>query len=177
MARHTYLDVLHEALSAELIQWGGTESNGSARRSARTLAALVLGASTVVGETQARAVTPPATPVAPSEGPRSRPMLPSQHRPAAPDRLETIGRVLVHAQARIDGGRQAPRAVATLALEIGRLQRDLTVRSPDGMEECVGEAYASLEAVRRAVADVVVDLEDVDTVAAALDRAAQLIDG
>ncbi|MDF2774878.1 MAG: hypothetical protein K0S86_4378 [Geminicoccaceae bacterium] len=177
MTPHTHLDVLHEALSADLIQWGGTESMGASRRSARTLAALVLGASTVVGGTQSPAVTPPATAVAPSERLRSRPMLPSQYRPAATDRLETIGRVLVHAQARIEGGSQAPRAVAALALEIGRLQRDLMVRSPDGMEECVGEAYASLEAVRRAVADVVVDLEDVDTVAAALDRAAQLIDG
>ena len=177
MARQTHLDVLHESLSGELIQWGGTESMGSSRRSARTLAALVLGASAVVGGTQPPADTAPATPVAPSERLRSRPMLPSRYRPAATDRLDSIGKVLVHAQARIEGRSQAPRAVAALALEIGRLQRDLMVRSPDGMEECVGEAYASLEAVRRAVADVVDDMEDVDTVAAALDRAAQLIDG
>lgn len=175
MARHPYLDALHEALSAELIQWSGAESVGSSRRSARALAALVFGASTVVGGTNTRPIAPPATPVAPSERPGSGAVLPSQYRPAT-DRLETIGRVLVHAQARIEGGSHAPRAVATLALEIGRLQRDLMARSPDGMEECVGEAYASLEAVRRAVADVVVDEADAGTVAAALDRAAQLVD-
>lgn len=60
MARHTHLDVLHEALSAELIQWGGTESMGASRRSARTLAALVLGASTVVGGTQSPEVPWPS---------------------------------------------------------------------------------------------------------------------
>ncbi|HEX6047672.1 MAG TPA: hypothetical protein VFZ21_00325 [Gemmatimonadaceae bacterium] len=174
MARHAYLDVVHQALHAELIQWGGAETVGSSRRSARALAALVFGASTVVAGTNSPAVTPTVPPAAPSTREGSRAILPARPRPAT-DRLETIGQVLVHAQTRVESGSHAPRLVATLALEIGRLQRDLMLRSPDGMEECVGEAYAALEAVRRAVADVVVDLEDVGTVAATLDRAAQLV--
>ena len=111
MARHSYLDVLHQALSAELIQWGGTDSTGSVRRSARTLAALVFGASSVVGATHGPAVAPTAPPLAPSTREGSRPSLPSRSRPPA-DRLETIGQVLVHAQTRVEGGSHAPRAVA-----------------------------------------------------------------
>jgi len=43
------------------------------------------------------------------------------------------------------------------------------------MEEWIGEEYASLEAVRRAVADAVVDDEDLEVVAVTLDRASQLL--
>ena len=43
------------------------------------------------------------------------------------------------------------------------------------MEEWIGEEYASLEAVRRAIADAVVDDEEREVVAVALDRAAQLL--
>jgi hypothetical protein len=70
---------------------------------------------------------------------------------------------------------QPAQAVATLALEIGRLQRDLAMRAPEGMEEWIGSEYASLEAVRRAVADAVVDEEEPVVVAAALNRASQLL--
>jgi len=76
---------------------------------------------------------------------------------------------------RVETNAQPAQAVATLALEIGRLQRDLAMRSPEGMEEWVGEEYASLEAVRRAVADSVVDDEDLEVVAVTLDRASQLL--
>ena len=62
-----------------------------------------------------------------------------------------------------------------MALEIGRLQRDLAVRSPEGMEEWIGGEYASLEAVRRAIADIVVDEEEPAIVAFALNCASQLL--
>jgi len=83
--------------------------------------------------------------------------------------------VLANAQLRVQNDSQPAQAVATLALEIGRLQRDLAIRSPEGMEEWVGGEYASLEAVRRAIADVVVDDEEPALVAVALDRASQLL--
>jgi hypothetical protein len=49
------------------------------------------------------------------------------------------------------------------------------MRAPDGMEEWIGQEYASLEAIRRAVADAVVDGEDLAVVAVALDHASQLL--
>ena len=82
-------------------------------------------------------------------------------------------------QGRVDGSdlvfsrRHADHALAVG--DLGRLQRDLAVRSPEGMEEWVGSEYASLEVVRRAIADVVVDDEEPALVAVALDRAAQLL--
>jgi hypothetical protein len=62
-----------------------------------------------------------------------------------------------------------------LALELGRLQNDIAGRAPEGSEEWICGEYASLEAVRRAIADAVVDDEEREVVAVALDRAAQLL--
>ena len=173
MAPHIYLDALNKALNADLMQWTGSESNGTRRRS-RTIAALVLGATTVVGANdEVRPLLSP-TPVSTTAVPGTGAVVPAHFRPA-PDRIETVTRVLTNARSRVENGTQPAQAVATLALEIGRLQRDLAVRAPDGMEEWIGEAYASLEAVRRAVADVVVDEEEAPVVAVALDHAAELI--
>ena len=58
---------------------------------------------------------------------------------------------------------------------MGRLQNDIAVRTPEGLEEWIGGEYASLEAVRRAIADAVVDDEEREVVAVALDRAEQLL--
>ena len=174
MAPHFNLDALNSALNADLIQRSGSEPNGLTRRHSRTLAALMLGASTVVGASDdARPIVAPA-PVSTTEVPGAGAVVPAHFRPA-PDRIETVTRVLTNARSRVQNGTQPAQAVATLALEIGRLQRDLAVRAPDGMEEWIGEAYASLEAVRRAVADVVVDAEEAPVVAVALDHAAQLL--
>jgi hypothetical protein len=173
MAPHVYLDALNKALNAELLQWGGSESTGTVRRRGRTIAALLFGASTVVGATEelpAVVPTPPTT----TETIGSAPIVPAHFRPAT-DRSQTVAGVLATAQTRVQNGAQPAQAVATLALEIGRLQRDLAVRSPEGMEEWVGAEYASLEAVRRAIADTVVDDEEMTVVAVALDRASQLL--
>jgi hypothetical protein len=172
MAPHVYLDALNKALNAELLQWGGSESNGGRRRG-RAIAALLFGASTVVGTTEEMPVVAPA-PTTTSTAAGSAPIIPAHFRPAC-DRSETVGRVLTTAQTRVQNDTQPAQAVATLALEIGRLQRDLAMRSPEGMEEWIGEEYASLEAVRRAIADAVIDDEDSAVVAVALDRAAQLL--
>ena len=174
MAPHFTLDALNNALNSGLIQRTGSETNGLTRRHSRTLAALMLGASTVVGASDdARPIVAPA-PISTTEVPGAGAVVPAHFRPA-PDRIETVTRVLTNARSRVQNGTHAAQAVATLALEIGRLQRDLAVRAPEGMEEWVGEAYASLEAVRRAVADVVVDAEEAPVVAVALDHAAQLL--
>jgi len=174
MAPHVYLDALNKALNAELLQWGGTDSTSGGRRRSRAIAALLFGASTVVGVTEELPAVAPATPPATTEATGSAPIVPAHFRPAA-NRSQTVGRVLTNAQHRVENDAQPAQAVATLALEIGRLQRDLAVRSPEGMEEWVGGEYASLEAVRRAIADVVVDNEESAVVAVALDRAAQLL--
>ena len=100
--------------------------------------------------------------------------MPAHFRPAS-DRSQTVDRVLANAKTRLQNDSQPAQAVATLALEIGRLQRDLAVRSPEGMEEWVGGEYASLEAVRRAIADSVVDDEEPAVVAIALNCASQLL--
>ena len=174
MAPNVYLDALNKALNAELTQWGGSEPTGSARRRGRTIAALLFGASTVVGVTEELPAAVPTPAPTTTETLGSGPIVPAHFRPA-PDRSEIVTRVLVNAQARLLNDAQPAQAVATLALEIGRLQRDLAVRSPEGMEEWVGGEYASLEAVRRAIADVVVDDEEPALVAVALDRASQLL--
>lgn len=176
MAPHVYLDALNKALNAELLQWGGSESTGGVRRRGRTLAALLFGASTVVGvgaTEEFPAVVPPSTPTT-SEAVGSAPIVPAHFRPA-PDRSQAIGRVLATAKTRVQNDSQPAQAVATLALEIGRLQRDLAIRSPEGMEEWIGGEYASLEAVRRAIADTVVDEEEPAIVAFALNCASQLL--
>ncbi len=176
MAPHVYLDALNRALNAELLQWGGSESTGGKRRGGRTLAALLFGASTVVGvgaTEEFPVVVPPSTPTT-SQAAGSRPIVPANFRPA-PDRSQAVGRVLATAKTRVQNDSQPARAVATLALEIGRLQRDLAIRSPEGMEEWIGGEYASLEAVRRAIADTVVDEEEPAIVAFALNCASQLL--
>ena len=174
MASNVYLDALNRALNAELMQWGGSEPSGSVRRRGRAIAALVFGAGTVVGHTEELpAVSQPLAPT--TTATLGMPaVVPAHFRPAA-DRRETVVRVLANAQVRVQNNSQPAQAVATLALEIGKLQRDLAIRSPEGMEEWVGSEYASLEAVRRAIADVVVDDEEPALVAVALDRAAQLL--
>ena len=175
MAPHVYLDALNKALNAELLQWGGSESTG-VRRRGRTLAALLFGASTVVGvgaTEEFPTVVPPSTPTT-SEAVGSAPIVPAHFRPA-PDRSQAVGRVLATAKTRVQNDSQPAQAVATLALEIGRLQRDLAIRSPEGMEEWIGGEYASLEAVRRAIADTVVDEEEPAIVAFALNCASQLL--
>jgi hypothetical protein len=174
MAPNVYLDALTKALNAELMQWGGSEPIGGVRRRSRAIAALLFGASTVVGRTEELpAVVPQLAPTT-TQALGSAAIVPAHFRPA-PDRSETVARILVNAQTRVQNDSQPAQAVATLALEIGRLQRDLAVRSPEGMEEWVGGEYASLEAVRRAIADVVVDDEEPALVAVALDRASQLL--
>jgi hypothetical protein len=119
------------------------------------------------------AVSPSVT-VATTEAPVSAPVMPASFR-ARRDRQPESASAAVAPRKRSRAGGPSPAAVAALALEIGRLQRDVADRSPEGMEEWVGEAYASLEAVRRAIADVVIDDEDADVVAVALDRATQLL--
>ena len=173
MAPHTYLNALNRALNVELLQWGGSETAGTGRRRGRALAALLFGATTVVGVTEELpAVTPAPRTTSEVIGPTAA--VPAHFRPA-PDRSETVGRLLASAQARVQNNTQPAQSVATLALEIGRLQRDLAVRSPEGMEDWIGTEYASLEAVRRAIADTVVDDEESDVVTVALDRASQLL--
>jgi hypothetical protein len=174
MSPHTYLDALNKALSSELLQWGGSESTRGGRRRGRALAALLVGASTVAGATAEMPVAQERPAPTTTETAGSARVVPAHFRPAS-DRSQTVNRVLANAQTRVQNDSQPAQAVATLALEIGRLQRDLAMRSPEGMEEWIGGEYASLEAVRRAVADAVVDEEEPVVVAAALDRAAQLL--
>ena len=174
MAPNVYLDALNRALNAELMQWGGSEPSGSVRRRGRAIAALLFGAGTVVGHTEELpAVSPPLVPTTTTTL-GSAAVVPAHFRPAT-DRRETVVRVLANAQVRVQNDSQPAQAVATLALEIGRLQRDLAVRSPEGMEEWIGGEYASLEAVRRAIADAVVDEEEPAIVAFALNCASQLL--
>ena len=173
MAPHTYLDALNRALNAELLQWGGSDTAGTGRRRGRALAALLFGATTVVGVTEELpAVTQAPRTTSEVIGPTA--VVPAHFRPAL-DRGETVGRLLAFAQARVRNDTQPAQAVATLALEIGRLQRDLAIRAREGMEDWIGTEYASLEAVRRAIADTVVDDEESDVVTVALDRASQLL--
>src|SRR5688500_14490034 len=175
MASNYYTDALNRALNAELLQWAGSESTTGSWRGGRTLAALIFGATTAVSAPEdPRPVAAPTPQSTTTQTAAVGRVVPAYYRPA-PDRAETVARVLATAQERLDSGRQPARAVAALALEIGRLQRDLGVRSPDGMEEWVGESYASLEAVRRAVCDAVVDGEAPDVLKAAMSRAAELV--
>jgi hypothetical protein len=174
MAPNVYLDALNKAMNAELMQWGGADKQGGARRRGRTIAALLFGASTVVLTTEELpAVVPPAAPTT-TQSLGSTSVVPAHFRPAI-DRAETASRILANAQTRVRNDTQPAQAVATLALELGRLQRDLAVRSPEGMEEWIAGEYASIEAVRRAIVDVVVDDAEPELVAVALDRASQLL--
>lgn len=102
MAPHVYLDALNNALNAELLQWGGSESTGGVRRRGRTLAALLFGASTVVGvgaTEEFPAVVPPSTPTT-REAVGSAPIVPAHFRPA-PDRSQAVSRVLATAKTRV----------------------------------------------------------------------------
>jgi len=173
MAPHVYLEALNKALNAELLKWGSSNSPGGRRRG-RALAALLFGASTVVGTTEEFPVVKQTPALTTAQTAGSAAIVPAHFRPAA-DRSQTVTAVLSNAQTRVETNAQPAQAVATLALEIGRLQRDLATHSPEGMEEWIGEEYASLEAVRRAIADTVVDEEEREVVAVALDRASQLL--
>ncbi len=173
MAPQVYLDALNKALNAELLKWAGSNSKGGRRRG-RALAALLFGATTVVGRTEELPVVKHLPAATTTRATGSRPIVPAHFKPAS-NRSQTVSAVLATAQTRVEADTQPAQAVATLALEIGRLQRDLTSRAPEGMEEWIGEEYASLEAVRRAIADTVVDEEDRQIVAAALDCASQLL--
>lgn len=175
MAPNVYLDALNKAMNAEMMQWGGADKSGNPRRRGRTIAALLFGATTVVGTTTEE--LPAATPAAPTTTQTlgATPVVPAHFRPAI-DRGDVANRILANAKTRVENDSQPAQAVATLALELGRLQRDLAIRSPEGMEEWIAGEYASLEAVRRAIADVVVDEEELAVVAVALDRASQLLD-
>jgi hypothetical protein len=173
MAPHVYLEALNKALNAELLKWGGSNSGGGRRRG-RALAALLLGATTVVGRTEELPVVTRPPVLATTQATGSAPIVPAHFRPAS-NRSQTVSAVLSNAQSRVETNTQPAQAVATLALELGRLQRDLAIRSPEGMEEWIGGEYASLEAVRRAIADTVVDDEEPQVVAVALDRASQLL--
>ncbi|HUQ80333.1 MAG TPA: hypothetical protein VM076_04320 [Gemmatimonadaceae bacterium] len=174
MAPNVYLDALNKALNAELMQWGGSESTVGVRRRGRAIAALLFGATTVVGQTEEMPVVTPTPAPTTTTLVGSAPIVPAHFRPA-PERSETVVRVLNNARSRVLNDSEPAQAVATLALEIGRLQRDLAVRSLEGMEDWVGGEYASLEAVRRAITDTVVDDAEPALVALALDRASQLL--
>lgn len=173
MSVHDYLEALSTGI-IESSQPGTSDSGGGNRRRGRAIAALLFGATTVVGATEELPVVVPVAARTTTVATGSAPIVPAHFRPAQ-DRSETVGRVLANAQMRVETKAHPSQAVATLALEIGRLQHDLAVRAPDGMEEWIGGEYASLEAVRRAVADVVVDDEELDVVAVTLDRASQLL--
>ena len=173
MSTHDYLEA-PGAATAESLEPGHADAGGFGRRRGRALAALLFGASTVVGTTEELPAFAPAPARATTQATGSAAIVPAHFRPPS-DRSQTAGRVLANAQMRVETKAQPAQAVATLALEIGRLQRDMAVRTPEGMEEWIGEEYASLEAVRRAVADAVVDDEDLEVVAVTLDRASQLL--
>ena len=174
MAPNVYLDALNKAMNADLMQWGVAEGSTGTRRRGRTIAALVFGASTVVGTTteEIPAVIQTAPTTTTAFG--SAQVVPAHYRPAI-DRGETVSRVLSNARTRVQNDAQPAQAVATLALELGRLQRDLATRSPEGMEEWIAGEYVAIDAVRRAIADVVVDEAEPALVAVALDRAAELL--
>ena len=173
MAPHVYLEALNKALNAELLKSGSSNSGGRRRRG-RALAALLFGASTVVGRTEELPVVIRAPGATTAQTAGSAPVVPAHFRPAS-DRSDTVAAVLANAQTRVKTNAEPAQAVATLALELGRLQHDLAVRSPEGMEEWIGGEYASLEAVRRAIADAVVDDEERQVVEVALDRASELL--
>ena len=114
MAPHVYLDALNKALNAELLQWGGSESNG-VRRRGRAIAALLFGASTVVGTTEEMPAVVAPVPATTSTAAGSAQIIPAHFRPAY-DRSETVARVLTTAQTRVQNDTQPAQAVATLSL-------------------------------------------------------------
>jgi len=173
MAPHVYLEALNKALNAELLKSGRSNSRGGRRRG-RALAALLFGASTVMGRTEELPVVRSAPETTAAQTAGSARIVPAHFRPAS-DRSDTVAAVLATAQTRVESNAEPAQAVATLALELGRLQHDLAVRSPEGMEDWIGGEYASLEAVRRAIADTVVDDAERQVVEVALDRASELL--
>jgi len=173
MAPHVYLEALNKALNAELLKRGGPDFS-KGRRRGRAVAAFLFGASTVVGTTdELSAVAQPKAP-ATTHAISSLPLVPAHFRPAS-NRSQTVASILSNARNRVETNSEPAQAVATLALELGRLQNDLAAHAPEGLEEWIGGEYASLEAVRRAIADAVVEDEGRELVAVALDRAAQLL--
>jgi len=173
MAPHVYLEALNKALNAELLKRGDPNVSKGRRRS-RAVAAFLFGAGTVVGTTEEfPAVAQPKAPTTTSAT-TSAPLVPAHFRSAS-NRSQTVAGILSNARNRIATNSEPAQAVATLALELGRLQSDIAGRAPEGLEEWIGGEYASLEAVRRAIADAVVDDEGREVVAVALDRAAQLL--
>ena len=173
MAPHVYLEALNKALNAELLKRGGPDFS-KGRRRGRALAALLFGATTVVGTTEELPAVARPTAITTTRATGSALLVPAHFRPAA-NRSHTVSAVLSNARNRVETNSEPAQAIATFALELGRLQNDVAVRTPDGMEEWIGGEYASLEAVRRAIADAVVDDEEREVVAVALDRAAQLL--
>jgi len=173
MAPHVYLEALNKALKAELLKRGGPDS-GKGRRRGRAVAAVLFGASTVVGTTEELAAVVQPTTAATTHAASSAPLVPAHFRPA-PNRSQTVSGILAHARNRVETTSEPAQAVATLAVELGRLQNDIAVRAQEGLEEWIGEEYASLEAVRRAIADTLVDDEEREVVSVALDRAAELL--
>lgn len=177
MAPNVHLDALSRAMTAELIQWGATDQPASsARWRTRALAAVMLGAATAVGAEEpasgGRGAARPGPVSATVVG--GRVALPALSRPTT-DATEFAVRALDLARWRVGSAADAVTPAASLALELGRLQRDLASRARDGMEEWIGEAYASLEAVRRAIGDAVVDDADEALLRDALGRAAELL--
>ena len=173
MAPHVYLDALNKALNAELLKRGGPDFR-KGRRRGRAVAALLFGASTVVGATEELPVVAPPKTASATHATNSPPLVPAHFRSAS-NRSQTVAGILSNARNRLETNSEPAEAVATVALELGRLQNDIAIRAPEGMEEWIGGEYASLEAVRRAIADAVVDDEEREVVAVALDRAAQLL--
>ena len=173
MGPHVYLQAINKALNAELLKRGSPNFSKGRRRS-RAVAAFLFGAGTVVGTTEeSPAVAQPKAPIATSAT-TSAPLVPAQFRPAS-NRSQTVAGILSNARSRVATNSEPAQAVATLALELGRLQSDIAGHAPEGLEDWIGGEYASLEAVRRAIADAVVDDEEREVVAVALDRAGQLL--
>ena len=173
MAPHVYLEALNKALNAELLKRGDPNVSKGRRRS-RAVAAFLFGAGTVVGTTEELpAVAQPKAPTTTSAT-TSAPLVPAHFRPAS-NRSQTVAGILSNARNRVATNSEPAQAVATLALELGRLQSEIAGRAPEGLEEWIGGEYASLEAVRRAIADAVVDEEEPAIVAFALNCASQLL--
>lgn len=173
MAPHVYLEALNKALNAELLKRGGPDFS-KGRRRGRAVAAFLFGATTVVGTTEELPAATPPKAATTTHATGSVPLVPAHFRPAS-HRSQTVAGILSNARNRVETDSEPAQAVATFALELGRLQNDIAVRATEGLEEWIGGEYASLEAVRRAIADAVVDDEEREVVAVALDRAAQLL--
>src|SRR5262245_10293421 len=99
MAPHVYLDALNKALNAELLKGGSSNARGGRRRG-RALAALLFGATTVVGRTEELPVVRRASETTAAQTAGSAPIVPAHFRPAS-DRSDTVAAVLATAQTRV----------------------------------------------------------------------------